>query len=79
MDDLIHFLKLLALGAVLSWSVILLLFAVSYPFHSSYLFLVLLSLTAVVLLGGIVQGWLFDVAERFVDWLERQHTRRSRT
>jgi hypothetical protein len=78
-DGLVHFLKSLALGTALSWSVILLLFAVSYLFQSSYLFLLLLWLTAAILLWGIVQGWLFDIIDHLVDWLEeRQYERRSR-
>lgn len=79
MADLVHFLKSLALGTVLSWSVILLLFAVSYPFHSAYVFLGSLGLAAAVLLWGLLHGWLFDFVDWVVDHLEdSQHARRSR-
>lgn len=78
MDALLDFLKSLALSTALSWSVILLLFAISYPFSMPYLFLALLSLTAAVLVWGLIHGWLFD----FVDWvaghLEDRQRRRSR-
>lgn len=79
MDDLLHFLKSLALGTALSWSVILLLAGISYPFHSPYAFLISLWLAAVVLIWGLIQGWLFDFVDWVVDRLEdHQHARRSR-